>query len=236
MLNSCGDAEPRRASDVLYDELILSRNSIRRENARRIKKVCDQMEKDRVTIMAAEVVRRCGDAGPAYSTVSNKGSKLGAYISLRMTEQGAGRPSQDPRKSIADNVADPVIQAQIRDKEATAKFLARENSGLRNLLKNLRPGIEIDDILREANKTPGVAALPKIESNALDPEVGSAILKMCAHLIGARNYAELGGRLTINGKIVLDPSEYSALRRATGLSVEEWKTRFSGASGAGSGF
>lgn len=77
----------RRASDVLYDEIAASRNSIRRENIRAIKVVCDRMENDGVQIAAAEVVRRCGHGGPAYSTVCNTGSKLGEYIRLRVVDR-----------------------------------------------------------------------------------------------------------------------------------------------------
>ena len=81
--------QDRRASDILFDDLAGSRNSIRRENIRVIKEVCDLMEKDGVPIAAAEVVRRCGPNGPAYSTVCNTGSKLGEYIRLRVDEQAS---------------------------------------------------------------------------------------------------------------------------------------------------
>ena len=94
----------RRASDVLFDEVSGSRNSLRRENIRLIKEVCDWMEKDKVHISVAEVVRRCGTDGPAYSTVANQGSHLGEYIRLRVAEQAATPRSASSTQSIADTV------------------------------------------------------------------------------------------------------------------------------------
>lgn len=150
----------RRASDVLYDEIAASRNSIRRGNIAAIKEVCDQMEKDGVQIAASEVVRRCGPNGPAYSTVSNTGSKLGEYIKLRINEQAARVQAVPKSGSIADTVLDPVLQAQIRDKESVARWLQKENDALRKLFKTLRPGVDIDTAIAAATK--GGQVYPKI--------------------------------------------------------------------------
>lgn len=218
----------RRASEVLYEELVNSRNGPRRDNIRLIKQSCDQMEKDKVPMTAAEIVRRCGETGPAYSTVSNKGSPLGEYIRLRIIEQGALKTTSDLKKSLADSVADPVLQAQIRDKEQTAKWVSRENQGLRKLLKNLSPGVDIDAMLEGANTAAkGPTTTLQIEKRPLDPEVGAALLKLFAHLVG-RGYSELRGRFAINSKVVLDATEYTALKRATGLSDDDWNTRYGG--------
>lgn len=218
----------RRGSEALYDEISKSRNSIRRENIRLIRDVCDQMEKDKVQITAAEVVRRCGEGGPSYSTVCNKGSLLGDYVRLRTLEQGALRPSRSGRENIADKVSDPVLQAQIREREEAARWLLKENTGLRKLFKNLRPGIDIDQILENARDgLPIQEAAPQVTAKS-DPEIGAALIKLMAHLINERNYGELRGRFAINGKVILTTEEFAAVRRGTGLSDEQWAMRFQG--------
>ena len=217
----------RRASEVLYDEISKSRNSVRRDNVRALRKVCDQMEKDKVPMTVAEVVRRCVEAGPAYSTVSNKGSPLGEYVRLRIVEQGSVRATRTAKESIADTVTDPVLQAQIREKEETAKWVSRENNGLRILLKNLRPGVDIDKLLENPQAgVPTLQVVPVIAQRESDPELGGALIKLVSHLINDRNYRELKGRFTINGKIVLGTDELAAVRRATGFTDEEWNVRF----------
>lgn len=218
----------RRASDVLFDEIVASRNSGRRENIRAIKTVCDQMERDRVVISAAEVTRRCGDNGPAYSTVSNKGSKLGEYIKLRMTEQAASlTPTPRSDRSLADTVLDPVLAAQIRDKEDTARWVRKENKGLRNLLKNLSPGFDIDAAL--ARVTQGAAPVlieAKPPTDSIDNEIRGVLLRLMDHLIGDRQYEILRGRLTINRKGILGERELAVYRKASGLSDDEWQRRY----------
>lgn len=222
--------DARRASEVLYDEVENSRNGPRRENIRLLRKVCDQMEKDNVQMSMAEVVRRAAEFnGPAYSTVSNAGSKLGEYVQLRIVEQGARVTKRMGQQSLADSVTDPVLQAQIRDKEDTARWVGHENNGLRNLLKSLRPGIDVDGMLQRGITELKPPEPPKLELSQVDPEASAAILKLLTHLIGSRNYIELRGRLTINAKVVLDASEYSALRKATGISEEDWPKRFGSA-------
>jgi hypothetical protein len=218
----------RRASDVLYDEVAGSRNSLRRENIRLIKEVCDRMEKDKVPISVAEVVRRCGPDGPAYSTVSNQGSRLGEYIRLRVAEQAANPGVPGSAQSIADTVYDPVLQARIRDTESTARWVTRENDGLRALLKSLRPGIDIDGLIRKASDA---TAAPKPELLALSPgpdsnELRGLLLKLMDHLVSTRQYKETRGRLTINGKIVLDARELKIYREASGLTEEAWQARY----------
>jgi hypothetical protein len=218
----------RRGSEALYDEISKSRNSIRRENIRLIRDVCDQMEKDKVQITAAEVVRRCGEDGPSYSTVCNKGSLLGDYVRLRTVEQGARRSNKNGRESIADTVADPVLQAQIREKEEAARWLSRENMGLRKLFKALRPGVDIDQILESARDGMPLQDSASATGSEGDPDVGAALIKLMAHLINERNYGELRGRFAINGKVILSSEEFAAVRRGTGLSDEQWAMRFQG--------
>ncbi|WP_440965733.1 hypothetical protein ACL58G_06020 [Massilia sp. GER05] len=222
--------EKRRASDVLYEEILDSRNSGRRENIRIIKEVCDQMERDRVIITAAEVVRRGGEHGPAYSTISNKGSQLGEYVKLRITEQAAALPQSPGREQdLAERISDPVLAAQIRDKESTARWLQKENTALRHLLKNLSPGADIDTALSRATKgQPLIAARPPSAAPASD-ELSGALLKLMDHLIHERQYVEMRGRLTINHKAILDPRELSTLRQACGLREDEWKLRYGSA-------
>lgn len=219
----------RRASDILYEEIFASRNSNRRENIRVIKVVCDQMEKDRVVINAAEVSRRCGENGPAYSTISNKGSALGEYIKLRMTEQVATlKPVASGERSLADTVFDPVLAAQIRDKESTARWFRKENTALRHLLKSLTPGFDIDGALARVAKGQATTLIENKAPSAdsVSNELKGLLLKLMDHLIGERQYEELRGRLTINRKIVLDPRELQVYRQTSGLSDDEWQKRY----------
>lgn len=218
----------RRASDVLFDEVSGSRNSLRRENIRLIKEVCDWMEKDKVHISVAEVVRRCGTDGPAYSTVANQGSQLGEYIRLRIAEQAANPRLAGITQSIADTVNDPVLQARIRDTESTARWVARENDGLRALLKSLRPGIDIDRLIRkESDATAAIMSeLPKPSPGSDSIELRGLLLKLMDHLVSTRQYKGVRGRLTINGKIVLDARELKIYREASGLTDEAWQTRY----------
>lgn len=230
----------KRASDVLHDEIASSRSSLRRENIRLIKEICDWMEKDKVLITAAEVVRRCGTGGPAYSTVSNQGSQLGEYIRLRITEQAAGKAASAPggNKSLADTVSDPVLQARIRDTESKARWVTRENNGLRTLLKTLRPGVDIDGLIRRASEPsqpkPVKSASPAPLPGPDKAELSGVLLKLMDHLVSSRQYKETRGRLTINGKIVLDARELRTYREASGLSEESWQARY-GEIGSGSG-
>jgi len=222
-------ADTRRASDILYYELFASRNSIRRENIRIIKQVCDQMEKDRVAITVAEVVRRGGDNGPAYSTVSNQGSKLGEYIKMRIAEQAASLPkSKGGEQTLADTVSDPVLAAQIRDKESSARWFQKENTALRHLLKTLSPGVDIDGALTRATKgQPFALPAPQhVAQPAISNELGGILLKLMDHLIRERQYVEMRGRLTINHKAILDPRELQVYQQACGLSEDDWKKRY----------
>lgn len=230
------ESSERRASDVLYDEIIVSKNSLRRSNVQALKKVCDLMEKDRVPITLAEAVRRTGEDGPKYTTVSNKGSLLGEYVRLRINEQAARttKPTSDASRSVADYLQDPVLQARVRDTESMARYLKRENVALRGLLKNLRPGVDIDRLISAGPSHDGEGlkiGAPRKEAEA-SPELGAAILKLIDHLIGERQYAIYRGRLAINNKGVLSPQELEALRRATGLSESDWGTRFHAVSSA----
>lgn len=224
----------RRASDVLYDEVAASRNSIRRENIRVIKEVCDLMEKDGVQIAAAEVVRRCGPDGPAYSTVCNTGSKLGEYIRLRVVEQVSRATGKFKKGSLADTVLDPVLQAQIRDKEGLARWLQKENDALRTLLKTLRPGVDIDAAIANASKGGQRLLLgaPAPEGRPSNEGLPSALLKLMDHLVGGRQYCFTNGRLTINKKVVLGSDDVNAYREAAKLSTEDWSRRYDGQGGS----
>lgn len=218
----------RRASDILYDEIAASRNSIRRKNIAAIKAVCDLMEKDRVQIAVAEVVRRCGPNGPAYSTVCNTGSQLGEYIKLRITEQASRAKGTSKIGSLADTVLDPVLQAQIRDKESVARWLQKENDALRTLLKTLRPGVDIDSAIAKASKgdLPFLLAAPVDSQAVVDKQVAAVFLKLMDHLVGGRQYTFLKGHLTINKKVVLEATDVVAYRRSTGLTEAEWQQRY----------
>lgn len=230
MIGNPDQTSSRRSSDVLHDEISTSRNSLRRENIRAIKVVCDLMEKNKAPITVAEVVRRCGEGGPAYSTVSNQGSQLGEYIKLRITEQAAGACAPGRKQGLADTISDLVLQARVRDIESVARLVSRENDGLRALFKTLRPGLDIDGLIRRASESPQPeAATPTLPAPPLGPdknEVSGLLLKLMDHLVSSRQYRETRGRLTINGKIVLGTRELKTYRECTGLSEKAWQARY----------
>lgn len=223
----------RRASDLLFDEIMLSRNSLRRQNIELVKVACDQMEKDKVVISAAEVARRTGDAGPAYSTLVNKDSRLGEYIKCRIVEQAA-LPKQ-PRSeshSLANDTSDPVLKAQIRDLESTVRWQRKENIGIRHLVKHLSPGVDIDKALAKAtsgqNLSLVAAMAPALAATAapVDNALRGVLLKLMDHLVSDRAYRETRGRLTINLKPVLSQQEMGVYKKASGLSDEDWTRRY----------
>lgn len=223
--------DDRRASEVLYKEIVASKNSLRRNNIEALKKVCDLMEKDGVPISLAEVVRRTGEHGPKYSTVSNKGSSLGEYVRLRISEQTARttKPAHDARSSVADFLQDPVLQARVRDTESVARYIKRENVALRSLLKNLSPGVDIDRVIASGPNSSGAVNIQiegLKEEKSVNSAIGGVILKLLDHLISERLYQIYRGRLTVNNKPILSPQEVEVLRKATGLEEHEWLTRF----------
>ncbi|MCT6721575.1 hypothetical protein [Acidovorax sp. K2F] len=222
--------EIRLSSAVIFEELMISRNSLRRGNAQRVKNACDEIEKERSVISAAEVARRCGNLGPAYSSISNKGSQLGVYVRSRIDEQTLNKIDRNiPSDTIVDRIADPLLQTLVRDRESKSKWLTKENYGLRTLLKSLSPGIDIDGLLRSPSKQPQDRDFNQPQNLKKIPyfiEGSNALLKLVKHLIEERNYRQINGRLTINGKIILDASEFEQIRVATGLDIEQWRSRF----------
>ncbi|MHB1494673.1 MAG: hypothetical protein ACYCUY_04405 [Acidithiobacillus sp.] len=206
-----------RASEILYNELAASRNSVRRENAVALKRVCDQMEKDRVPMTVAEVVRRCGNAGPAYSTVSNTGSQLGDYVKLRMTEQAANMvPAAAGQGMLSDAIADPVLAAQVKDKESQARWLQKENTALRHLLKTLSPGLDIDGLIFKGKASVILPTSTQSDVQEVSIDLKEALTILMNHLTHDRQYIVERGRLTINKKVVLNPIQLIALQQVTG--------------------
>lgn len=225
-----------RASELIYLEIQDSRYAVHRKHVELIKPVCDQMDKDNVEITLAKVVERTQPDGPAYSTVAPASSVLGKYIRARIDEQRAKIASRGTSSdSLSDAIRDPVLKAQVRDKESTARWLQKQNSGLRSLLMALKPGLDVDGIIRgtvdiTAPLAPGPAKLAPPDSST---EIKAVLLKLLDHLIGSRSYRETRGRFTINNKVILDAHEMGTLRRATGLTDDQWAGRYGGESALG---
>lgn len=217
----------RSASALLYDELSSSRNSTRRDNVKRLKDVCDLMERDRVVLSVAEISRRCEPHGPAYSTICNSGSRLGDYVRMRVDEQIANQPGRGtPRPGVAQAVADPLLAAQFRHLESTARLLKRENNSLRGLLKRLSPRIDIDAAINKAMSGAPLLPAQADASTPIPPGLSGAILRLIDHLIIERRYEQYKGRLTINRKIVLEVDQMEACRAAAGLDPDQWARRY----------
>lgn len=124
-----------------------------------------------------------------------------------------------------------MLAAQGRDKESTARWVQKENTALRHLLKNLSPGGDIDTALSRASKgQPFIqASPPKTTSGApVSEELRGTLLKLMDHLIRDRQYAEMRGRLTINHKAVLDVREFLVFQQACGLGADDWQLRYGG--------
>lgn len=153
---------------------------------------------------------------------------LGEYIRLRIDEQTSNVKAKSRAVSLADSVLDPVLQAQIRDKESLARWLRKENDALRSLLKTLRPGVDIDSAIAKASKGGQqlLLAAPSGEACRSNEGLATSLLKLMDHLVGGRQYSFTKGRLTINKKIVLDASEVIAYREASSLSADEWSRRY----------
>lgn len=220
-------ADGSSASAIVYGELASSRNSTRRDNAKRLKEVCDLMERDRVVLSVAEIARRCEPHGPAYSTICNSGSRLGDYVRMRVDEQIANQPSQGkPSVGVAQAVADPLLAAQFRHLESTVRLLKRENNSLRGLLKGLSPRIDIDAVINKAMNGAPLLPAPAEVPAPFPPALSAAILRLSDHLIIERRYELYKGRLTINRKIVLEVDQLEACRAAAGLDAGQWAGRY----------
>lgn len=223
------DDEKNTASDLIFLQAKSSKYAKQREHIELIKNACDQMEKDNVRINLQQVVTRSGNDGPAYSTVAPKKSVLGAYIRARADEQLSKISARDSiSDSISEGIRDPVLKAQIRDKESEAKWYRRQNVGLRNLLANLSPGLDVDAIIRGTTPSPSTAVQKNLleDHSKISIELKSVIIKILDHLVGSRNYKEIRGKLTINSKIILDSQDMNILRAATGLTESQWNSRY----------
>lgn len=217
-------------SDSLYEHLSASRNSLRRENIKNIKAVCDQMQKDKVPITPAEVAKRCVKlfGGPASSTITNTNSPLGEYIRLRKLEQKAEGNGEDGEQiPLSETVNDPILAAEVQLLEEKNRMLRLENHAIRNLFKKITD-FDIDKELKGVSKGNNVIAIrtPSSARPELDDELQAVLLKLMDHLFGDRQYESYRGRFAINRKMILTPAEYGLYRRATGLSDEDWIKRY----------
>jgi hypothetical protein len=214
----------------LYEHLSTSRNSLRRENIKNVKAVCDQMQKDKIPITPAEVAKRCVKlfGGPAASTITNTNSPLGEYIRLRKLEQkDEGRGENRERVPLSGTVNDPILAAEVQLLEEKNRMLKLENHAMRNLFKKIT-GFDIDKELkrvRGGNDTTAIG-IPFSAGTKSDDELQAVLLKLMDHLFGDRQYESYRGRFAINRKMILTPPEYELYRKATGLSEEEWIKRY----------
>lgn len=217
-------------SDLLYKEMSESANSLRKENAENLKKICDQMVKDKVAITLNGVAKRCLETfgSPAITTVTNTGSKLGDYVRARKSEQNISKLSTIEPKGISNKVSDPVVAQEVKILEETIKGLRKENNALRACYKQL--DVDIDTGIRKLlnNKSsptePNNLALesPKPPSNLI-----SAVTSILNHL-AERGYGVYRGRYGFNKKTILTAAEIESLRDLLGIDESEFNARYSG--------
>lgn len=225
-------SKTRSPSEMVYDSLAGSMNSVRRTNAHNVKLVCDRMEQDKVEITMSKVAQRCMEqfGQPAASTITNTGSKLGEYIRLRRDEQNIDRKGVIERNEVSSKLSDPVLAQEVKILEETIKQLRIENNGLRNAFRSLT--IDIDGGIRallhsEASKESQATLTELKHTNDINanPLLSVALLRLLEHL-SARNYQLFRGRFGINNKAVLSGPEFEALKSACNISESEWSARF----------
>ena len=230
MTNS--EEKSRYPSQIAYEALISSQNSVRRGNANNVKLICDRMEKDKVEISLSQVAQRCVEqfGQPAISTITNTGSKLGEYIRLRKCEQNVDKKGNIERNVVSGKLSDPVLAQEVKILEETAKQLRIENNALRNSFRSLT--VDIDGGIKRLFQTNNCivndtsVAEPSLPiDEAVSPLLSIAILRLFDHL-AARNYQFFRGRYGVNNKTVLSSSELHALKQACNIPESEWVTRF----------
>lgn len=230
----------RSPSEIAYDNLVSSQNSVRRENAHNVKIICDQMERDGVEIMLSQVAQRCIEqfGQPATSTLTNTGSKLGEYIRLRRGEQNVDRKGVVERNLTSSKLSDPVLAQEVKILEETVKQLRMENNGLRNAFRSLNADIDsgIKRLLQGGiatdNETPN-KELSVQSVRVVNPLLSKALLRLLEHL-ATRNYQIFRGRYGVNNKAILSGPEFESLKSACNVSESEWAARFGTDSGESS--
>lgn len=216
-------------SDILYEKLCRSTNSLRRENAQNIKITCDHMESDGVEITLRGVAKRCLDSfgSPAISTVTNTGSELGEYIRLRRQQQNIKKSNVIQKVGVSSRVQDPVLAQEVKILEETVKGLRNQNNALRVLIK--KAGIDIDGEIkhslfsdRDRDTDGNNRQLPPPK---LNPHMKSALMSLLKHL-SERGYTVFRGRYGINKKTVLTSAELDALKEVISISESEFSARY----------
>ena len=216
-------------SEKLFDDLNQSNNSKRRGNLQHIKIVCNQMEKDGVSITLNSVAKRCLETygSPAISTVTNTGSKLGEYIRLRKDEQNIENTNIIQKIGVSARVQDPVLAQEVKILEESVKALRNENNALRVTFKKL--DVDIDGGIRHLlsgnqdtkENNDKLLSAPKHSSI-----LKSAITSIFTHLAD-RGYGFYKKRYGINKKILLTTAELDALKEVIDMSESEFDARFS---------
>ncbi len=219
--------ESKHSSDDLYEKLCMSANSLRRENAKNIKSICDNMEKDKVEITLRGVAKRCLDSfgSPAISTVTNTGSELGEYIRLRRQQQNIKTGETIQKTGVSSKVQDPVLAQEVKILEETVKGLKNQNNALRVLIKKV--GVDIDsEISRNLFSSTNQESIAQNNINKKNnPHLKSAIASLLTHL-SERGYTLFRGRYSINKRTVLTPMELDALKEVIDISESEFNARY----------
>ena len=215
-------------SEILYDDLVSSANSNRRENAQNIKVICDLMDKDKVEITLSGVAKRCLSTygAPAVSTVTNTGSKLGEYVRLRKQEQKIEKGTATIERSISAKLQDPVIAQEVKILEEMIKGLRNENNALRMLYKKLET--DVDDGIKQILLSEHSGSINKTsQSNApkYSSDLKDAVLSIFNHL-AERGYGMYRERFGINKSTVLTPAELKALKEVLDMSESEFHAKF----------
>lgn len=215
-------------SEILYDELVSSANSNRRENAQNIKAICGLMDKDKVEITLSGVAKRCLSTygAPAVSTVTNTGSKLGEYVRLRKQEQKIEKGKVTIERSVSAKLQDPVIAQEVKILEEMIKGLRNENNALRTLYKKLETDVDggIKQILLSENSA-AINKTSQLNAPKYSSDLKDAVMSIFKHL-SDRGYGMYRGRFGINKSTVLTLAELKALKDVLGMSESEFHARF----------
>ena len=157
------ESDRKKASEALLNSIANGEYDPRlQESLRRIKEVCDDIEKHGGRIYVSRVGKLCEEKfkGPVAQSIRNKPDTLKHYIELRTAEQKL-TIEKDPRtilQKILHKISDPVVHSFVILQNETIKDREEQIGRLNKGIKSILP-VEIDKLLASASAGPGKLSL-----------------------------------------------------------------------------